>query len=153
MSKPVQIIFILVALFFLTAGIKTISDSKNYDELSNILHLNGVIHQLQCPQKGAASLALKENDNTFHLSIKFRTTYCDGTKPELLLGKPARIEAIPVTEGYYQIYKLSVDGEQLLSPEDVIADRQNSIIGLFFIAFLLIGIVIYKRNKAAKVGP
>lgn len=152
MNKSIQIILLIIAALLIVAGIKTISDSKSYHELPNIVRMDAIIHQLQCPQNGAASIALKNDDNIFHLSVKFRTTYCEDTKPKLLLGKSAQVEAVPVTKGYYQIYRLVVENEELLSPEEVISDRQNSVIGLFLIAFLLIGLVLYKRTKASKAS-
>ncbi|WP_286261778.1 hypothetical protein [Thalassotalea atypica] len=150
MSKSIKAILLLLAAFFLFVGFKSAFDTKSYEELTNVKTIKGVIYKLHCPQNGAAALSLEDSSDTYNLSIKFRVDYCNDDNAEKLLGKAVSIKAIPVNTGFYQVYDLKHENNVVLSPDEVAADRSNSTIGLFFLAFLLIALVVYKSRKGVK---
>ena len=109
--------------------------SKPYAGLTNIQTIKGIIYQLHCPPKGAASLSLTDSDLTYNLSIKFRTDYCDEKKSPVLLGKEVTMQSVQVNGDFYQVYQLEDKSQILLSPTDVEADQSSATLGLFFLAF------------------
>lgn len=121
-----------------------------YKELSNVETIEGTIYQLHCPPKGAAALSLTDSDFTYNLSIKFRSDYCEDNKSQVLLNKKVTLEAIEVNDGFYQVYKLTGNGRDILTPGEVENDQASSTFGLFFLAFLLIALVLYKSRTKSK---
>lgn len=144
MNKAAKIILLLLAVFFLSIGIMSAQHSKTYDELTDIKTIQGTILKLHCPPKGAASLSLTDSDFTYNLSIKFRTDYCGDNDSQTLLGKEVTIQSVQVNGDFYQVYHLEDKEQLLLSPKDVEADQSSATLGLFFLAFLLTALVIYK---------
>ncbi|TPH18122.1 hypothetical protein [Litorilituus lipolyticus] len=150
MSKTTNIILLVLAAFFILLGVKSAMHTKAYAQLSNIQIIKGSIYQLHCPPKGAAALSLTDSDFTYNLSIKFRSDYCEGNKSQVLLGKKVILEAIEVNDGFYQVYKLTGNGRDILTPDEVESDQASSTFGLFFLAFLLIALVLYKNRQSSK---
>lgn len=144
MNKAAKIILLLLALFFLSIGIMSDQHSKSYAELTDIQTTKGTVAQLHCPPKGAASLSLVDSYFTYNLSVKFRSNYCADKDSKTLLGKEVTMQTVQVNDDFYQVYQLKNQGQVLLSPTDVEADQKSSIWGLFFLAFFLIAIVIFK---------
>ena len=149
MNKTTQIVLSLLAVFFFFIGIKSYQHSTAYAELTNIQSTTGTILQLHCPPKGAAALSLKNSDATYNLSIKFRTDYCDDNKSQILLGKEITMKYVQVNDNFYQVYQLIENDRKILSPEEVEADQSSATFGLFFLAFLIIALVIYKSRFAS----
>jgi hypothetical protein len=151
MKKTTKIILLVLASFFLILGIMSFQHSKPYAELTDVKTIKGIVFQLHCPPKGAASLSLTDSDLTYNLSIKFRTDYCDEKKSPVLLGKEISMQSVQVNGDFYQVYQLTKDGRAILSPGDVEADQSSATLGLFFLALLLAALVAYKsratRNK------
>jgi len=144
MNKAAKIILLLLAVFFLSIGIMSAQHSKSYAELTDIQTTKGTIEKLHCPPKGAASLSLVDSDPTYNLSVKFRSDYCADNDSKTLLGKEVTMQTVQVNDDFYQVYQLENQGQVLLSPTDVEADQTSSTWGLFFLAFFLIAIVIFK---------
>jgi hypothetical protein len=149
MKKNTRIILVVLAVFFIFIGIKSYQHSKPYAELTNIQTINGIVHQLHCPPKGAASLSLADSDITYNLSIKFRTDYCDKDS-QSLLGKDVTMKSVQVNGDFYQVYQLEAKGRMILSSDEVEADQSSSTFGLFLLAFLLVSLVAYKSLPASK---
>ena len=150
MNKTAKIILLVLASFFLILGIMSSQHSKPYAGLTNIQTIKGIIYQLHCPPKGAASLSLTDSDLTYNLSIKFRTDYCDEKKSPVLLGKEVTMQSVQVNGDFYQVYQLEDKSQILLSPTDVEADQSSATLGLFFLAFLLTALVAYKSRPGSK---
>ncbi len=150
MNKTAKILLLLLAGFFLIIGIMSSQHSKIYAELSNIQTASSTIRQLHCPPKGAASLSLNDSDLTYNLSVKFRSDYCDEKKSPVLLGKKVTLQSVQVNGDFYQVYQLETEDKVLLSPNDVEADQSSATLGLFFLAFLLAALVVYKSRSANK---
>lgn len=150
MNKTAKILLLLLAVFFLFIGIKSYQHTKPYAELTGIQTVNGTIYQLHCPPKGAASLSLTDSSLTYNLSVKFRTDYCDDKKTPVLLGEAVSLQAVQVNGDFYQVYQLEAKNREILRPEDVEADQSSATLGLFFLAFLLIALVLYKHYQSTK---
>ena len=150
MSKQTNIILLVLAAFFTFLGIKSSMHATAYKELSNVETIEGTIYQLHCPPKGAAALSLTDSDFTYNLSIKFRSDYCEDNKSQVLLNKKVTLEAIEVNDGFYQVYKLTGNGRDILTPGEVENDQASSTFGLFFLAFLLIALVLYTSRTQSK---
>ncbi len=149
MKKNTKILLLSLAAFFFFIGIKSYQHSTAYDDLTNIQTVNGTIFQLHCPPKGAASLSLTDSDRTYNLSIKFRTDYCDDKDSQVLLGKEVTMKTVQVNNDFYQVYKIEENDRVILSPDEVQSDQASSTFGLFFLAFLLVVLVVYKSRAAA----
>ncbi|WP_206484977.1 hypothetical protein [Thalassotalea sp. G2M2-11] len=149
MSKNTNIFLLSVAALFAIFGVMSAYHATPYAELTNIETINGTIHKLHCPNKGAAALSLKESDFTYNLTVKFKREYCEDDRSQILLGKTVEINALKMNDEYYQTYQLTGNGQNIVSPADVEADQSSSTFGLFLLAFLLVALVIYK-NKTAK---
>jgi hypothetical protein len=150
MNKTTKIILLVLASFFLILGIMSSQHSKPYAELTDVKTITGTVLQLHCPPKGAASLSLTDSDLTFNLSIKFRTDYCDEKKSPVLLDKEITMQSVQVNGDFYQVYELNEGGQEILSPSDVEADQSSATLGLFFLAFLLAALVVYKSRPVRK---
>lgn len=150
MSKTTKILLLLLAAFFTFIGIKSYFHSTAYAELTDIKTTTGTILQLHCPPKGAASLSLTDSDNTYNLSIKFRTEYCDEKKSPVLIGKEVTIQSVQVSDNFYQVYQIKEDDRVILNPKDVEADQSSATVGLFLLAFLLLALVGYKSRRVTK---
>jgi len=150
MNKTAKILLLLLAGFFLFLGIKSSLHSKTYAELTDIQTTKGTIFQLHCPPKGAASLSLADSDLIYNLSVKFRSDFCDDKNSEVLVGKEVSLQSVQVNGKFYQVYKLEDKAQVLLNPDDVEADQSSATLGLFFLAFLLTVLVIYKSRPATK---
>lgn len=146
MNKTAKIILLTLAVFILLIGIMSAQHSKTYAELTNIKTVKGTISQLHCPPKGAASLSLANSELTYNLSIKFRADYCDNKDSQVLLGKKITLQSVQVNGNFHQVYQLESNGQVILNPSDVEADQSSSTLGLFFLAFLLAALVIYKSR-------
>lgn len=150
MNKTAKILVLLLAAFFLIIGIKSYFHSTAYADLTNIKTTKGTISQLHCPPKGAASLSIVDSDFTYNLSIAFRTDYCDKKDSQVLVGKEITIKSVQVNGDFYQVYQLQENDRVLLTPEEVQADQSSATFGLFFLAFLLTVLVIYKSRPTEK---
>jgi hypothetical protein len=150
MNKTAKILLLLLAAFFLFIGIKSSQHSIIYAELTNIQTTKGTIFQLHCPPKGAAALSLTDSDATYNLSIKFRSDYCDDNDSQGLLGKEVAMQYVQVNDNFYQVYQLTKDDQIILSSEEVEADQSSATFGLFFLAFLLVALVVYKSRTITK---
>ncbi|MCW8865003.1 MAG: hypothetical protein OQK09_03260 [Colwellia sp.] len=150
MNKTAKILLLALAAFFLFIGIKSAQHSTAYTELTDIQTTKGTILTLHCPPKGAAALSLTGSDATYNLSIKFRADYCDDDNSNVLLGREVTMEYVQVNDNFYQVYQLTENDRNILSPEEVEADQSSATFGLFLLAFLLVALVIYKSRSAAK---
>jgi len=150
MNKTTKIILLVLAAFFLMLGIMSSQHAKPYAELTDVKTIKGTVFQLHCPPKGAASLSLTDSKLTYNLSVKFRTDYCDEKKPPVLLGKEITMQSVQVNGDFYQVYELNKGGREILSPSDVEADQSSATLGLFFLAFLLAALVVYKSRPVSK---
>ena len=83
------------------------------------------------------------------MSVQFRANYCDAKKPVVLVGKEVSMESIQVNGDFYQVYQLKEKERVLLSPNDVEADQSSATLGLFFLTFLLVALVIYKSRRVS----
>lgn len=144
MNKTAKILLLLLATFFLIIGIKSSQHAKSYAELTDIKTVKGTVFQLHCPPKGAASLSLTGSDLTYNLSVKFRSNYCDEKAPKILLGEEVALQTVQVNGDFYQVYQMKENGREILNPKDVEADQSSATLGLFFLAFLLTALVLYK---------
>lgn len=149
MSKTAKTLLLVLAAIVLIIGIKSYQHSRPYAELTNIKNVTGTIAQLHCPPKGAAALSLENSNATYNLSIKFRSDYCADKMPKVLVGKTASLETVKINDSFFQVYKLKVADELILSPLEVQADQSSSTFGLFFLAFLLIALVAYKSRSVS----
>jgi len=148
MSKNTKIFLLAVAALFVGLGVMSMYHSKPYAELTNIETIDGVIHKLHCPNKGAAALSLKTSELTYNLTVKFKREYCKDDTSQILLGKAVNITAVKMNDDYYQVYQLKDGERKIISPADVEADQSSSTFGLFLLAFLLIVLVIYKSRSS-----
>lgn len=146
MNKTARILLLALAAFFLFLGVKSSQHSKTYAELTDIQTISGTVFQLHCPPKGAASLSLTDSDLTYNLSVKFRTEYCDEKKSPSLLGKEITLQSVQVNGKFHQVYKIESKGRMLLHPDDVLSDQTSATLGLFFLAFLITALVLYKSR-------
>lgn len=151
MSKTAKILLLTLAAFFFLIGLKSAVDAPSYEELTSLKAINGVVQKLHCPRKGAAALSIEGSELTYNLTVKFKNDYCNNDDSQRLLGNDVEIKALQVNENYMQIYQLTDQGEMIVSPQDIEADRSNATIGLFLIAILLSALVFYKSRK--KVLP
>jgi len=150
MSKNAKILLLSLAAFFFFIGIKSYQHSTAYAELSDIQTIKGTIFKLHCPQNGAAALSFADSDLTYNLTVKFRADYCNDANSQVLLGKEVTIQAVQVSGDFYQVYQIAEEDRVILSPEDVESDQSSSTFGLFFLAFLLVALVVYKSRLATK---
>lgn len=149
MKKTTKIILLALAALFLLIGLKSIDNSKPYDELTGIKTVNGIISKLHCPPKGAASLSLKGSDVIFNLSVKFRSDYCDDKNAPVLVDAEITMKSVQVNGNFYQVYQITQNNKELLSPSDVESDQASSTFGLFLLSFLLIALVAFKSRPSA----
>jgi hypothetical protein len=147
MKKSTNIILLLLALLFTFVGVKSLQHSIPYAQLTGIESINGTILKLHCPYKGAAALSLNDKAPTFNLSVKFKTNYCDNDHSQALLGKNVQIKAQKMNNDYYQVYMLTEGENVILLPQEIESDRSSSTFGLFFLAFLLVALVVYKNRQ------
>lgn len=150
MNKTAKTLLLLLAAFFVFIGIKSSQHSTAYAELTNIKTTTATISKLHCPPKGAAAFSLTDSDATYNLSIKFRADYCDDDNAQVLLGREVTLEYVQVNDNFYQVYQLTENDRKILSPEEVEADQSSATFGLFFLAFLLVALVVYKSRTATK---
>ncbi|TWX69660.1 hypothetical protein ESZ36_06825 [Colwellia demingiae] len=150
MNKTAKILLLILAAFFLFLGIKSSQHSKSYAELTDIQTIKGTIFQLHCPPKGAASLSIADSDLTYNLSVKFRSDYCDEKKSPVLIGKEVTMQSVQVNGKFHQVYQIENNGRVILRPDDVLSDQTSATLGLFFLAFLLIALVLYKSRPVRK---
>ncbi len=136
-----------LACFFLFLGVKSAFYIKPYAELTDLTRIDGVIHQLHCPHKGAAALSLKDSELTFNLSVKFRADYCSDNDSQVLLGKEVQVVARQVNGDFYQAYEIKTPKQVILSAEEIEADQGSSTFGVFLLAFLIFAFVFYKDRK------
>jgi len=149
MSKTAKILLLLLSAFFFFIGVKSSTHSTSYAELTDIQTIEGTVFKLHCPQKGAAALSLVDSDLTYNLTIKFRSDYCDDNASQVLLGKKVTIEAVKVSENFYQVYQLKAINQLIITPDEVEADQSSATFGLFLLAFLFTALVIYKGRPAS----
>jgi len=147
MKKNIKILLLSLAAFFCFIGIKSAQHSTIYAELTNVETINGTIFKLHCPQKGAAALSLTDSNLTYNLTVKFKSEYCDDNNSQVLLGKDVTIKSSQVSGNYYQVYQIKEKDRVILSPKDVESEQTSSTLGLFFLAFLLVALVVYKSRK------
>ncbi len=150
MSKTAKNLLLLLAAFFFLIGIISSFHSTKYAELTDIQTFKSTIFKLHCPTKGAAALSLADSDYTYNLTLKFRTDYCDDEKSQVLLGKEVTIQAVQVSDNYYQVYQIEDKNNVILSPDEVESEQSSTTMGLFFLAFLLTALVVYKSRPARK---
>lgn len=147
MSKYTKVALLALACFFLFVGGKSFFDTKPYAELTDLTQVNGVIHKLHCPHKGAAALSLKNSDITYNLSVKFRADYCSEDDSQVLLGKSVQMTARQVNGDFYQAYEIKTPERVILSAKEIEADQGSSTFGMFLLAFLTFAFVLYKSRK------
>jgi hypothetical protein len=149
MSKTSKTLLLLLAAFFFFIGVQSSLHSTTYAELTDIQTINGTIFKLHCPQKGAAALSLTDSDLTYNLTTKFRAEYCDDNASQVLLGKKVSIEAVQVSDNFYQVYQLKGGNQLIISADEVEADQSSATFGLFLLAFLFIALVVYKSRPVS----
>ncbi len=150
MKKNTKILLLSLATFFFFIGIKSYQHSTIYAELTDVQSISGTIFKLHCPQKGAAALSFADSELTYNLTVKFKSDYCDDNDSQLLLGKAITMRAVQVSGDFYQVYQIKEKDRIILSPKDVELEQSSSTFGLFFLAFLLVALVLYKSKVTAK---
>ena len=151
MGKVTKTILLTLAALFFLLGLMSAYHSKPYAELTDIETIDGTIFKLHCANNGAAALSLNDSAYTFNLTIKFDQKYCDDNTAEAILGKKVSLEALKVSNQHYQVYRLTSNGQEIISPDDVAADQSSSTYGLFFLAFLTLAFVLYKSRKKPSI--
>ena len=147
MNKNTKTLLLSLAAFFFFIGIMSYQHSKTYAELTDVQTIKDTIFKLHCPQKGAAALSFANSDLTYNLTVKFKNDYCDDNDSQLLLGKEITMQAVQVSGNYYQVYQLEENERVILNPKDVESEQSSSTFGLFFLAFLLVALVVYKSRS------
>lgn len=147
MNKNTKTLLLSLAAFFFFIGIMSYQHSKTYTELTDVQTIKDTIFKLHCPQKGAAALSFANSDLTYNLTVKFKNDYCDDNDSQLLLGKEITMQAVQVSGNYYQVYQLEENERVILNPKDVESEQSSSTFGLFFLAFLLVALVVYKSRS------
>lgn len=147
MKKNTKTLLLSLAAFFLLIGFMSYQHSTTYAELTDIQTIKGTIFKLHCPEKGTAALSFENSELTYNLTMKFRANYCNNNDSQTLLGKNVTMKAVQVNGDFYQVYKIEENDQVILSHSEVESDQSSSTFGLFFLAFLLIALVIYKSRK------